>query len=53
MNGLSDRVAMDDLLDLLDPGERARLDAAIPALRRLTEHAVRDDHHVTEIKESR
>ena len=45
--------AMEELLDLLDPGERASFDAAIPALRRLTGHAARDDHHVTEIKESR
>lgn len=45
--------AMEELLDLLDADERARLDAAIPALRRLTEHAARDDHHETEIKEGR
>src|SRR5664279_1271931 len=33
--------AMQALLDLLDPDERARFDAAIPALRRLIDH----DHH--------
>lgn len=44
---------MNALLDLLDPDDRARLDAAIPALRRLIDHATRDDHHVPEVKESR
>jgi len=45
--------AMEELLDLLDPGERARFDAAIPALRRLVDHAAHDDHHAPEVKESR
>jgi len=44
--------AMEELLDLLDPGERASFDAAIPALRRLIDHAAHD-HHVPEIMESR
>lgn len=44
--------AMDELLGLLDPGERARFDAAIPALRRLIDHAT-PDHRVPDIKESR
>ena len=44
--------AMEGLLDLLDPGERASFDAAIPALRRLIDHAAHDDH-VPEIMESR
>jgi hypothetical protein len=43
---------MEGLLDLLDPGERASFDAAIPALRRLIDHAAHDDH-VPEIMESR
>ena len=45
--------AMEGLLDLLDPGERASFDAAIPALRRLIDHAAQDDHHVPDIKGSR
>jgi len=45
--------ALEELLDLLDPGERARFDAAVPALRRLIDHATRDDHHAREAKESR
>lgn len=36
--------AMDGLLDLLDAGERASLDAAVPALRRLIDHATHDEH---------
>jgi len=36
--------AMEGLLDLLDPGERARFNAAIPVLRRLIDHAAHDDH---------
>jgi DNA-binding MarR family transcriptional regulator len=42
--------AMEGLLDLLDPGERARFNAAIPVLRRLIDHAARDDHQVPDIK---
>jgi DNA-binding MarR family transcriptional regulator len=45
--------AMEGLLDLLDPGERARFDAAIPALGRLVDHAAHDNHHVPDVKESR
>ena len=45
--------ALEELLDLLDPGERARFDAAVPALRRLIDHATRDDRHAPEAKESR
>ena len=44
--------AMEGLLDLLDPGERASFDAAITALRRLIDHAAHDAH-VPEIMESR
>ena len=40
--------AMDDLLDQLDPGERVRLDAAIPALRRLIHHANHANHETQE-----
>jgi DNA-binding MarR family transcriptional regulator len=46
-------VEMERLLDVLDPGERATFDAAIPALRRLVDHAAHDDHHAPEVKESR
>ena len=45
--------ALERLLALLDPGERARFDSAIPALRRLIDHAAQDDHHVPDIKGSR
>ena len=45
--------AMEGLLELLDPGERTRFDAAIPALRRLVDHAAQDNHHVPDVKESR
>ena len=45
--------AMDALLDLLAPDERARLDAAIPALWRMVDHARHDDHAVSDVKESR
>ena len=45
--------AMEELLDLLDPGERARFDAAIPALRRLVDHGAHDDHHAPHFKECR
>jgi DNA-binding MarR family transcriptional regulator len=45
--------AMEGLLDLLDPDEQARFDAAIPALRRLIERAAHDDHHRPDMKESR
>ena len=44
--------AMDDLLDQLDPGERSRLDAAIPALRRLIDHANHTNHTNHETQES-
>jgi DNA-binding MarR family transcriptional regulator len=45
---------MEGLLDLLDPGERASFNAAIPAMRRLIDHATYDDHHAApDIKESR
>jgi hypothetical protein len=44
---------MEGLLELLDPGERTRFDAAIPALRRLVDHAAHDNHHVPDVKESR
>jgi DNA-binding MarR family transcriptional regulator len=44
---------MEGLLDLLDPGERASFDAAIPALRRLIDHAAHDDNNAAHIKESR
>ena len=43
---------MQRLLNVLDPSERASFDAAIPALRRLVDHAAQDDHHVPEVKES-
>lgn len=45
--------ALEELLDVLDPGERARFDAAIPALRRLVDHSADNDHHVPDAKESR
>ena len=45
--------AMEELLVLLDPGERASFDAAIPALRRLIDHGAHDDHLLPDIKESR
>jgi DNA-binding MarR family transcriptional regulator len=45
--------AMDALLDLLDPDERARLDAAIPALRRLIDHTTGEDIEAPDVKESR
>lgn len=45
--------ALERLLDLLDPGERARFDSAIPALLRLIDHAAQEDHHVPDIKGSR
>lgn len=45
--------AMDDLLDLLDPGELARLGAAIPVLRRLIDHADLGDQHTPDVRESR
>jgi DNA-binding MarR family transcriptional regulator len=44
---------MERLLDVLDPGERATFDAAIPALRRLVDHGAHNDHHAPEVKESR
>jgi DNA-binding MarR family transcriptional regulator len=46
-------VAMEGLLEVLDPGERATFDAAIPALWRLIDHGAHDDHHVPDVKESR
>lgn len=45
--------ALEGLLDVLDPDERARFDAAIPALRRLVDHGAHNDHHVPDAKESR
>ena len=45
--------ALEGLLDVLDPGERARFDAAIPALRRLVDHGADNDHDVPAAKESR
>ena len=45
--------ALEGLLDVLDAGERARFDAAIPALRRLVDHGADNDHHVPDAKESR
>jgi DNA-binding MarR family transcriptional regulator len=48
--------ALEGLLDVLDPGERARFDAAIPALRHLVDHAAHaahDDHDDHDAKESR
>ena len=45
--------ALEGLLDVLDPGERARFDAAIPALRRLVDQGADNDHHVPDAKESR
>ena len=44
---------MEALLGLLDPGERASFDAAIPALRRLIDHGAHHDHRAHHIKESR
>jgi DNA-binding MarR family transcriptional regulator len=46
-------VAMEGLLEVLDPGERATFDAAIPALRRLIDHGAHADHRVPDVKESR
>jgi DNA-binding MarR family transcriptional regulator len=45
--------AMEELLDLLDPGERTRFNAAIPTLRRLIDHVAQDQHRAPDIKESR
>jgi DNA-binding MarR family transcriptional regulator len=45
--------ALEGLLDVLDAGERARFDAAIPALRRLVDHGADSAHHVPDAKESR
>jgi DNA-binding MarR family transcriptional regulator len=45
--------AMDALLDLLDPDDRTRLDAAIPALRHLIDHTTGEDVDVPDVKESR
>jgi DNA-binding MarR family transcriptional regulator len=45
--------ALEGLLDVLDAGERARFDAAIPALRRLVDHGADNDRHVPDAKESR
>jgi DNA-binding MarR family transcriptional regulator len=45
--------AMDHLLNVLDLDERARLDAAIPALRRLIDRAAEDDHQAPDVKETR
>ena len=45
--------AMEGLLEVLDPGERARFDAAIPALRLLIDHATSDVGLVPDIKGSR
>jgi DNA-binding MarR family transcriptional regulator len=44
--------ALEELLKVLDPDERARFDAAIPALRRLVDHAAHNNPQVSEIKES-
>jgi DNA-binding MarR family transcriptional regulator len=44
--------ALEEVLDLLGPEERASFDAAIPALRRLIDHAARDDHPAPETKGS-
>jgi DNA-binding MarR family transcriptional regulator len=44
--------AMDGLLDVLAPDERARLDAAIPALWRLIDHATHHDQPISVVKES-
>jgi hypothetical protein len=44
---------LEGLLDVLDPDERARFDAAIPALRRLVDQGADNDHHVPDAKESR
>jgi DNA-binding MarR family transcriptional regulator len=44
---------MEGLLGLLDAGERARFDAAIPAMWRLIDHAAHDDRQEPDIKESR
>jgi DNA-binding MarR family transcriptional regulator len=44
--------ALENLLEVLDPDERASFDAAIPALRHLVDHGAHDDH-VPDSKESR
>jgi len=45
--------ALEELLEVLDPDQRARFDAAIPALRHLVDHAAHNDPQVPEAKESR
>jgi len=46
-------VAMDGLLDLLDLGDRARLDAAIPVLQRLIDESAREQQHEPDVEERR
>jgi DNA-binding MarR family transcriptional regulator len=45
-------VTMDGLLDLLAPDDRACLDAAIPALWRLIDHATPDENPVSGVEKS-